>query len=584
MHVFVLAVALFAAVCAALSFLAPVTFAHIPAIANRAVRFRVFAIFNLFVSCSLYLERGGAAKFLAGLSKASGQAISQLRLAFRTWLRSESPLHLIIFASVLTIAVGVRLIYLFEPIRYDEAFTYLTYARHPLWDAISNYSYPNNHLFHTALVHVCVRLFGGSEWVLRLPALLAGVGIVPATYLLARRLLHDKNAALMSAAVSAASVTLIDFSVSARGYTLMVLVSLVVFALCTKVQQCGSEATWAAIALASAFGFAVMPTMLFPYATAMAWTVCSTALSKRRSLGMVIKEIAITSVCTVVLAVFAYSPAMLRTGPKSIGANRFVRPLDWSGFLKYSKGFPELLWRDWTVAIPSWLLVIFLLGFALSLIRYKQAFKSALLLPIIVVMAGALCLAHRVVPGTRVFLYVVPVLIIYSSAGVCILLRFVTRSLPVVPETLVPMASLVCSVLLTFSVVRSAVIPRLDDLFGLRRAHEVVGFLRSLGPDQKIIAMAPCDAPLEYYAKRQGQTFYWTAGDTPGPYFIVVNELSSTVADEIQGDSSFLTLNGIRSICGIDNGASADLVKRFGNDSVYAIEGRGSSCGAILMH
>jgi hypothetical protein len=56
------------------------------------------------------------------------------------------------------------------------------------------------------------------------------------------------------------------------------------------------------------------------------------------------------------------------------------------------------------------------------------------------------------------------------------------------------------------------------------------------------------------------------------------------MAEENQGDSSFLTLRGIRRICGLENGASADLVKRFGNDSVYAIEGRGSSCGAILMH
>ena len=371
---------------------------------------------------------------------------------------------------------------------------------------------------------------------------------------------------------------------NARGYTLLVLVSLLVFALCTKVQQCESEATWTAIALVSAFGFAVMPTMLFPYATAMAWTVCCAALSKSRSLGTVIKEIAITSVCTVVLAVLAYSPAMLRTGPKSIVANQFVRPLDWSGFLKYSKGFPQLLWRDWTVAIPNWLLVIFLLGFALSLIRYRQAFKSALLLPTIVVTAGALCLAHRVVPPQRVFLYVVPVLIIYSSAGVCILWRFVTRSLPVAPETLMPIASLGCSVLLTFSLVRSAVILRLDDVVGLRRANEIVGFLRNLGPGQTVIAMAPCNYPLEYYAERQGQTFFGTAGNTRGPYFIVVNELSSTLADEIQEDSSFLTLNGIRSICGIDNGSSADLVKRLGNNSVYAIESRHSSCGTILMH
>ena len=586
-YVLVLAVVIFAAVCGPLSLLAPVAFAHVPAIANRAVRFRVFALFNLFVSCSLYLERAGAAKFLARLNKASVEAIFQLRLAFRTWLRSESPLHLIIFSSILAISFGLRLAYLFEPIRYDEAFTYLTYARHPLWDALSNYSYPNNHLLHTALVHICIRLLGGSEWALRVPAVLAGVAIIPATYLLARRLLLDKDAALMSAAISAASVTLIDFSVSARGYTLLVLASLLVFALCTKVQQCGSEATWAAIGLTSAFGFAVMPTMLFPYATAMAWTVCSTVLSKIRSLVVVIKEIAITSVCTVVLTAFAYSPAMLRTGPKSIVANRFVRPLDWLGFLKYSRGFPQLLWRHWTVAIPSWLLVIFLLGFVLSLIRYKQAFSnsnSALLLPVIIVMAAALSLAHRVVPGPRIFLYVVPVLIIYVSAGVCILLRFVTQFLPVVSENLVCVASLVFSVLLGVSVVRSGIILRLDDLGGLRRANEVVGLLHNLGPDQKIIAMAPCDAPLEYYAERQGLTF-GADGNTPGTYFIVVNELSSTMAEENQGDSSFLTLNGIRRICGIDNGASADLVKRFGNDSVYAVvEGQGSPCGAILMH
>jgi hypothetical protein len=410
------------------------------------------------------------------------------------------------------------------------------------------------------------------------------VGIVPATYLLARRLLHDKNAALMSAAVSAASVTLIDFSVSARGYTLMVLASLLLFALCTKVQQDASDPVWTAIVLVSGMGFAVMPTMLYPFAAAMAWTVCSVALSKRRSLATVVKEVAAGAICTGVLAVVAYSPAMLRTGPNSIVANRFVQPLDWPAFLAYGKGFPQLLWRHWTAAIPGGLMVLFLVGFVLSLVFYRQAFRSALLLPILVAMAGALCLAHRVVPGPRVFVYAAPVLAIYSSAGVCLLLRFAARGVPpLATETLLPLASVACAGLLTFFAVRSGVVPYLDDLSGLRRANDVVGFLANLGP-VKIIAMAPCDAPLEYYANRQGQSFVGATENTTGPYFIVVNELSATMAEENQGDSSFLTLRGIRRICGLENGASADLVKRFGNDSVYAIEGRGSSCGAILMH
>src|SRR5207245_4620972 len=56
------------------------------------------------------------------------------------------------------------------------------YASHPLSVALTIYGSPNNHILHSLLMHFAYRMFGSAEWALRLPALLAGIAIVPLTY------------------------------------------------------------------------------------------------------------------------------------------------------------------------------------------------------------------------------------------------------------------------------------------------------------------------------------------------------------------------------------------------------------------
>ena len=53
-----------------------------------------------------------------------------------------------------TLAIVLRARELSQPIRYDEAATWLDYASQPLGRALSDYRFPNNHLFHTLLVHL----------------------------------------------------------------------------------------------------------------------------------------------------------------------------------------------------------------------------------------------------------------------------------------------------------------------------------------------------------------------------------------------------------------------------------------------
>src|SRR5206468_4613305 len=108
------------------------------------------------------------------------------------------------------------------PMRADEAHTFNEYATKSAYDAVSLYTFPNNHLFHTLLVHVAVQLLGGAPWVVRLPALIAGLALMPATYAMVRRLC-DPTSAVLAAALVAASDPLVSYSVNGRGYTLLCL-------------------------------------------------------------------------------------------------------------------------------------------------------------------------------------------------------------------------------------------------------------------------------------------------------------------------------------------------------------------------
>jgi hypothetical protein len=65
--------------------------------------------------------------------------------------RKQNQIHLCAFFAILLLGLTVRLIYIFQPMRYDEAFSFTNYASTPLSLALSSYSYPNNHLFHTLL-------------------------------------------------------------------------------------------------------------------------------------------------------------------------------------------------------------------------------------------------------------------------------------------------------------------------------------------------------------------------------------------------------------------------------------------------
>src|SRR5687767_1863319 len=125
--------------------------------------------------------------------------------------RNEPREHQLALVWLVTIAIAMRALYLGQPMRYDEAVTYMYFVRLPWSEALSTYTYPNNHLFHTLLAKASVTVFGNLPWALRLPAFVAGVLVVPATYMVARAI-YGSRPALFAAAIVATSGTLVLYS------------------------------------------------------------------------------------------------------------------------------------------------------------------------------------------------------------------------------------------------------------------------------------------------------------------------------------------------------------------------------------
>ena len=61
------------------------------------------------------------------------------------------------------LAIGLRLAFLNQPMRYDEALTFNEFASRPLYYALSFYPDPNNHLLNTLLVHFTSATLGPSH-------------------------------------------------------------------------------------------------------------------------------------------------------------------------------------------------------------------------------------------------------------------------------------------------------------------------------------------------------------------------------------------------------------------------------------
>ena len=464
--------------------------------------------------------------------------IDELREAWRT----ESRDHRLVLATFFIIAIALRLLYLAQPMRYDEAVTYMYFVRLPWSDALSTYTYPNNHLFHTLLAKSAVTAFGNHPWALRLPALFAGLALVPATYAVARAL-YDSRAALVATGLVTTSGILIMFSTNARGYTLMTLAFLLLVMVAIRLLRGGDRALWTQFAVIAALGLWTIPSMLYPLGAVVLWLALSFLVDGRRP---ELRELAIALAVTAGLTALLYWPVAANDGIAAVTRNRFVLPSPWFQFFRELPDSIREALRSWSLGLPP-VLGLALLACAIAALTSHGAlsqFRVGLPLAVFTWSCWLLVVNHRA-PFARTWIWVTPIAAALAGAGMLLLLGRGART-RAVAEKYVPQLATAVVLVTAVSVVLSFAVLLTRDTGTYREAADAAAvFRRIVRPGDRILAAIPTNGPLDYYLNREGVDRAYLSQDerTANRIFAVVDlgegqTLGQVVAYSVVRDTS----------------------------------------------
>lgn len=345
--------------------------------------------------------------------------------------KAEPSAHRYALVTLMIIAAALRLANLDDPIRVDEKTTLALYVSKPWLVALSDYSLPNNHLFHTALAKVSTAIFGVSLRALRLPALVAGILVVPATYV-AIRALYGARSALVATAIVATSWELVINSVNARGYSLMTLAFLLLVIIASRLLQAASLGWWVAFAVVAALGLWTIPVMLLPLGAIATWLALS--IIQRRDYSR-LAHLALALGGAAVLTALCYAPVIANSGVAAVTQNEFVTPSSWPRFvaeLATMLGETLFYWRLTTPVVFAWVLAG---GAMVGLIYHRRLSREPVgLFQSAVVWCSVVLLLNHRAPPERVWQWLIPLVAGLAGAGFLYVIDHLRRGITLSPR------------------------------------------------------------------------------------------------------------------------------------------------------
>lgn len=520
---------------------------------------------------------------LTGYLRALG---TDLRALARQWReecaagwRRTGALHLVVLLAILAVALGLRVAYMSRPIRLDESTTFLLLARRPLLSIISDYSTVNNHMLHTVLLHYSLMLFGTDLWAIRLPCAAAGWLMVPAGYLCGR-VYFGRNAALLAAGLIAAMPVLVDYSVNARGYSLFGLLFVLACTVALRLRDDPRLGTSFLLGVIVALGFFTQPSMVYPFALLLWWLVFAYALSKGARpappaayAGQLVHAVAVAGLLTFAI----YTLALMRTGLDSFLNNKtvaFTSTPTPDAFVAKLTAIGAALGDYFLHDVPPVIQAVLVAGFLTCLAHYRGARPHpAAMVAALVLATVPLFYLQKKVPYLRVWLYLVPLLLVMAGAGIALVIeRLVARTERGASTAMAALALVLC-LGNAISVVRTEHIhPATSQAEVFRNAPEVAQFLRENERPGDGIVLHPYDQRMmSYYLPGYQLPRQW---QEPGPatsrLLVVINKEGvwtdasriPTILAEANLDEA--TLSGL-------SGARPQLLRRFSHAEVYEV-------------
>jgi hypothetical protein len=395
---------------------------------------RFYSIITLLRIAGVSLITGGLALlcFTNFLAKRSVEVLQFVREAFvailSDWVKAlaaQSRMENIALATVFLTGFILRFGYLFGPVEYDEAYTFTHYASKQLYITITDYSFPNNHLFHTFLVFCTTRLFGDALWAIRLPAFTAGILLLPIVYFFIRSC-YGRYVALIGTSITAVSTQLIFYSVHARGYSILTLFSVLILGAVPRLRGRWAAGVWGMCTIFAALGFFTIPTMLYPYALFILLALLATPTKASGMRNRHILHLCVHCLATGIITFILYIPAIIVSGIDKLIHNKFVAPIDPRNLPGMLSGSLLETWHEWTAFMPMGAPVVLLVCSVLALIAHRRIAPGKIPhIAVAVILFIPMLAVQRVVPYSRVWIFLIPLFLAIASAGVIYMVRFI---------------------------------------------------------------------------------------------------------------------------------------------------------------
>ena len=321
---------------------------------------------------------------------------------------------------VLLAGTGLRLALLGQPMAYDEAYSYRSFARHSLIEAIGEHNSANNHLLNTLGMFVTSRLFGPQEWALRLPVFCFGLALMPAIYFWIRRQ-SGGPIALVATALVAVSPLMISYSVDARGYSYVALAAVLLDDALRRIDrgEGNSARSWVIAGLAVTFGMWALILMAFPIVGAALWYVAIPLVrrdpeSPRRT-AQRFGQMLLLGATTLLPVLSLYAPGYMIRGWQ-LFRDPVIGDVARGGMAAYAQDW-MIAWEWWTDGfLPplAWILACLLGVVALIGFGRRGAFFQWLAPFLVMFLVNAVRGHH---PPPRTFMWLMPWVALLAAHG-----------------------------------------------------------------------------------------------------------------------------------------------------------------------
>lgn len=392
-----------------------------PAARLEFIQRRLIGLGGLILLCAAGLTawrrtlEGG----LLSLFEEAAREWSRTRRMLGAFVREERAHALTLLLLCLVYAVFAWL-WIDQPARTDEAQTFITYVTKPWYYVMGRYT-TNNHILYSLMAKASCATGGTDLSCLRFPAYLAGIAMVPASYLCLRVHL-DAVVGLLGAATVASSAYAIDFATNGRGYTTVALAFLVLLTLAKGLTRKATPLRWLAFVVVAALGFYAVPIMAYPFAMVVAWLglewIRDMKGAERRSF---LRSLVLAGCALGGLVALLYTPAFIATGFEKVVVNDTVVANRVTSAPSLLTRFGEILvyaYKDWNSGLAPTFALPLGLGVLAGLVvpggegRAHRRLAGALVGGLLLVLG-----VTRAIPPSWIFLFLFPLAVGLGFSG-----------------------------------------------------------------------------------------------------------------------------------------------------------------------